>query len=63
VAKADYRRGAFSYFYSSSLYEHGVQAAKDVLTVEEYHRVRNHLEDSATLVRPPRQKFAEQILK
>jgi ABC-type Fe3+ transport system substrate-binding protein len=41
----------------------GVQAAKDVLTVEEYHRVRNHLEDKYTTVRAPAGKFAEQILK
>ena len=45
------------------LREHGVQAAKDVLTVEEYHRVRNHLEDKYTRVRLPSAKFAEQILK
>lgn len=41
----------------------GVQAAKDVLTVEEYHRVRNHLEDKYTKVRMPSGAFAEQILK
>lgn len=41
----------------------GVQAAKDVLTVEEYHRVRNHLEDKYTKVRAPSAAFAEQILK
>jgi iron(III) transport system substrate-binding protein len=41
----------------------GVQAAKDVLTVEEYHRVRNHLEDKYTKVRAPAGRFAEQILK
>ncbi len=41
----------------------GVQAAKDVLTVEEYHRVRNHLEDKYTKVRVPSAAFAEQILK
>ncbi len=45
------------------LLEHGVQAAKDVLTVEEYHKVRNHLEDKYTKVRLPAAKFAEQILK
>ena len=44
------------------LQEHGVQAAKDALTVEEYHRVRNHLEDKYTRVRVPSAKFAEQIL-
>jgi len=31
--------------------------------VEEYHRVRNHLEDKYTRVRRPAAKFAEQILK
>jgi ABC-type Fe3+ transport system substrate-binding protein len=45
------------------LKEFGVEAAKDVLTVEEYHRVRNHLEDKYTKVRLPAAKFAEQILK
>jgi hypothetical protein len=44
------------------LQEHGVKAAKDVMTVEEYHRVRNHLEDKYTQVRIPSAKFAEQIL-
>jgi hypothetical protein len=42
---------------------HGVQTAKDVLTVEEYHRVRNHLEDKYTPARLPSTKFVEQILK
>ena len=45
------------------LRDFGVQAAKDVLTVEEYHKVRNHLEDKYTRVRLPAAKFAEQILK
>ncbi|HEY3302332.1 MAG TPA: extracellular solute-binding protein [Candidatus Binatia bacterium] len=45
------------------LQEHGVQAAKDVLTLEEYHKVRNHLEDKYMKVRLPSAKFAEQILK
>jgi iron(III) transport system substrate-binding protein len=45
------------------LQEHGVQAAKDVLTVEQYHKVRNHLEDKYTRVRLPSAQFAEQILK
>jgi ABC-type Fe3+ transport system substrate-binding protein len=44
------------------LQEHGVHAAKDTLTVEEYHRVRNHLEDKYNGVRLPAAKFAEQIL-
>jgi ABC-type Fe3+ transport system substrate-binding protein len=41
----------------------GVDAAKDALTVQEYHRVRNHLEDKYTKVRVPAGKFAETILK
>jgi len=45
------------------LQEFGVQAAKDVMTVDEYHRVRNHLEDKYTRVRLPSARFAEQILK
>jgi len=45
------------------LVEYGTQAAKDSLTLEEYNRVRNHLEDKYTKVREPAGKFAEQILK
>ncbi|HEY2987121.1 MAG TPA: extracellular solute-binding protein [Candidatus Binatia bacterium] len=41
----------------------GVQAAKDVLTIEQYHKLRNHLEDKYTTVRLPSAQFAEQILK
>ncbi|MGH7815781.1 MAG: ABC transporter substrate-binding protein [Candidatus Binatia bacterium] len=41
----------------------GISAAKDALTVEEYHRVRNHLEDKYTKVRVPAGKFAETILQ
>lgn len=41
----------------------GINAAKDSLTVEQYHRVRNHLEDKYTKVRAPAGKFAEMILK
>ena len=44
------------------LQEHGVQGAKDVLTVEDYHRVRNHLEDKYIGVRLPAAKLADQIL-
>jgi ABC-type Fe3+ transport system substrate-binding protein len=40
----------------------GISAAKDALTVQEYHRVRNHLEDKYTNVRVPAGKFAETIL-
>ena len=45
------------------LQEHGVRAAKDVMTVEHYHKVRNHLEDKYTRVRIPAAKFAEEVLK
>ncbi|HEU4345736.1 MAG TPA: extracellular solute-binding protein [Candidatus Binatia bacterium] len=45
------------------LKELGVEAAKDVLSLQEYHRVRNHLEDKYTKVRVPAGKFAETILK
>ena len=45
------------------LQEFGVRAAKDVLTVEEYHKVRNHLEDRYKKVRIPAAEFAEKILK
>jgi iron(III) transport system substrate-binding protein len=45
------------------LLEYGAQAAKDSLTLAEYDRVRNHLEDKYTKVREPAGKFAEQVLK
>jgi ABC-type Fe3+ transport system substrate-binding protein len=45
------------------LKELGVDAAKDALTLQEYHRVRNHLEDKYTKVRVPGGKFAETVLK
>ena len=38
-------------------------AAKDVLTVQQYHKVRNHLEDKYKGVRIPSAKFAEEILQ
>jgi hypothetical protein len=41
----------------------GVDAAKDVMTVAEYNRVRNHLEDKVINVRRPVAKFAEKILQ
>jgi ABC-type Fe3+ transport system substrate-binding protein len=45
------------------LKEIGVNAAKDALTLQEYHRLRNHLEDKYTKVRVPAGKFAGAILK
>jgi hypothetical protein len=45
------------------LQEVGVRAAKDVMTVEEYHKVRNHLEDRYKKVRIPAAEFAEKVLK
>jgi len=41
----------------------GVNAAKYTITVQEYHRLRNHLEDKYSRVRVPAGKFAEAILK
>jgi ABC-type Fe3+ transport system substrate-binding protein len=41
----------------------GVDAAKDVMTIAEYNRVRNHLEDKVINVRRPAAKFAEKILQ
>jgi ABC-type Fe3+ transport system substrate-binding protein len=41
----------------------GAAAAKDVMTLAEYHRVRNHLEDKVINVRRPAAKFAELILR
>jgi ABC-type glycerol-3-phosphate transport system substrate-binding protein len=45
------------------LQEHGVRAAKDIMTVEQYHKLRNHLEDKYTKVRIPAAKFAEEVIK
>ncbi|HEV8344051.1 MAG TPA: extracellular solute-binding protein [Candidatus Binatia bacterium] len=45
------------------LVSRGMRPAKDFLTVEEYHRVRNQLEDKVVNVRWPAAKFAEAILK
>jgi hypothetical protein len=45
------------------LVDYGARAAKDSLTLEEYNRVRNHLEDKYTKVRAPSANFAEQILR
>jgi ABC-type Fe3+ transport system substrate-binding protein len=41
----------------------GVTAAKDVMTIADYHRVRNHLEDKIVNVRRPAAEFAEKVLK
>lgn len=48
---------------TKSMVEVGVQAAKDFITLEEYYRVRNHLEDKCVRIRQPAAKFAEKILK
>jgi hypothetical protein len=45
------------------LQEHGVRAAKDIMTVEQYHKLRNHLEDKYTKVRIPAAKCAEEVIK
>jgi ABC-type Fe3+ transport system substrate-binding protein len=43
--------------------QEGVEAAKDFLTLKDYGRLRNHLEDKCVEVRLRSQKFAEKILK
>jgi ABC-type Fe3+ transport system substrate-binding protein len=45
------------------LKEIGVTAAKDALNLQDYHRLRNHLEDKYTTVRLPSGQFAATILK
>jgi hypothetical protein len=45
------------------LQDHGVRAAKDIMTVEQYHKLRNHLEDKYTCVRLPAAKFAEEVIQ
>ena len=40
----------------------GVNAAKDVMTLADYHKLRNHLEDKVIKVRRPAAEFAEKIL-
>ncbi len=41
----------------------GKRAAKDSLTVDEYNKARNHLEDKVKSVRYPAAKFARKIVK
>ncbi|TAJ97048.1 extracellular solute-binding protein [bacterium] len=41
----------------------GVEAAKDFLTLKDYDRLRNHLEDKCVEIRLRSQKFAEKILQ
>ncbi len=41
----------------------GRKAVKDFLTVEEYNKMRNHLEDKVVNVRKPAAKFARKIVK
>jgi ABC-type Fe3+ transport system substrate-binding protein len=45
------------------LIEKGVDPAKDTLTLEQFHRVQNFMEDRCANVREPASKFAETILK
>ena len=41
----------------------GVEPAKDVMTLKEYDKLRNHLEDKCLGIRMPSQKFAQTILQ
>jgi iron(III) transport system substrate-binding protein len=41
----------------------GVETAKDFLSLKEYDKLRNHLEDKCVEIRLPSQKFAEKILQ
>ena len=41
----------------------GVEAAKDAMSLKEYDRLRNHLEDKCVALRMPSQKLAEAILQ
>ena len=54
---------AFIYgiLWASAVLKDG-KAAKIVMTVAEYHRLRNHLEDKVIKVRRPAAEFAERIL-
>jgi serine protease inhibitor len=45
------------------LQDHGVRAAKDVMTVAQYHKLKKHLEDKNVKVRIPAAKFAEEALQ
>jgi iron(III) transport system substrate-binding protein len=45
------------------LAKEGREAAKDVMTVKEYDKLRNHLEDKCVGIRLPSQKLAETILQ
>ena len=53
-------RGAFD-VDTRWLVKHDVVAAKDDLTVQEYHKFRNHLEDYCTKVRGPATELAKKI--
>jgi ABC-type Fe3+ transport system substrate-binding protein len=44
------------------LAKHDVVAAKDDMTVAEYHKFRNHLEDYCVKVRGPATELAKKIL-
>ncbi|MGH7834953.1 MAG: ABC transporter substrate-binding protein [Candidatus Binatia bacterium] len=45
------------------LEKHDVSAAKDKMTVEQYHKFRNHLQDFCEKVREPATALAEKLLK
>jgi iron(III) transport system substrate-binding protein len=45
------------------LAKHNTEAAKDTMSLKDYDRVRNHLEDKCAGIREPSRKFAETILK
>jgi ABC-type Fe3+ transport system substrate-binding protein len=48
---------------TKSLIEKGVDPAKDTLSIEQFHRVQNYMEDRCMTVRAPASQFAETILK
>lgn len=45
------------------LKEHGVEAAKDIMTLDDYHRQELHLESTSLRVLKPAREFARSVLK
>jgi hypothetical protein len=47
---------------TKSMEEFGIRAAKDYITVDEFHKRENQSEDKIKAVRRPAQEFAKKIL-
>jgi ABC-type Fe3+ transport system substrate-binding protein len=56
-------RGAWTWMDTKWLKSIGVDAAEDTISLQAYHKYRNHLEDKYTKVGIPAGKYAENIIK